>query len=211
MSRVYLWLEGELPLSLLFKCFKLFLLFLFEDLGPLKEIVIAIVVLVTLRHDIIGSRVYQWMKGMVSFGFGLYLLLLMLHFQLLLKLPLLLMLQELVDISLLPCTIYLGLECWLILVRVLSECLLINLRLLDRILDLLVTEYLFVPLMYRHMPLLLLINYLLCLPIDLWLLPEFFELPLGTEKLDPLLELLPPGGIIEEPLHSRVEHSLCHT
>lgn len=58
--------------------------------------------------------------------------------------------------------------------------------------------------MYRHMPLLLLIYHLLCLPIDLWLLSKFFELSLGTEKLDPLLKLLPPGGIIEEPLHSRV-------
>lgn len=139
MSRVYLWLEGELPLSLLFKCFELFLLFFFEDLGPLKEIIVAIVVLVTLRHDIIGYGVDLWMKGMVSFGFGLYLLLLMLHLQLLLKLPLLLMLQELVYISLLPCAIYLGLECWLILVRVLSQYLLINLRLLNRILCLLVT------------------------------------------------------------------------
>jgi len=92
MSRVYIWLEGELPLSLLFKCLELFLLFLFEDLGPLKEIVVAIVVLVALRHDIIGSGVDLWMKGVVSFGFSLYLLLLMLHLQLLLKLPLLLML-----------------------------------------------------------------------------------------------------------------------
>jgi hypothetical protein len=180
MRRIDLWLESELPLSLLFKCFELLLLFLFENLGPLKEIVVAIVVLVALRHDIIGSGVDLWMKGVVPFGFGLYLLLLMLHLQLLLKLPLLLMLQELVDISLLSSAIYLGLERWLILVRVLSECLLINLRLLDSILDLLVTEYLFVPLMYGHMPLLLLLDYLLSLPIDLWLLSEFFELPLGT-------------------------------
>ena len=211
MRRVYLWFEGELPLSQLFKCFELLLLFLFEDLGPLKEIVVAIVVLVALRHDIIGSGVDLWMKGVVTFGFRLYLLLLMLHLQLLLKLPLLLMLEELVDISLLASAIYFGLERWLILVRVLSECLLINLRLLQRILDLLVTEYLFVSLMYGHMPLLPLLDYLLCLPIDLWLLSEFFELPLGTEELDPLLELLPPGGIIEEPLHSRVQHSYCHT
>ena len=53
MRRVDFWFEGELPLSLLFKCFELLLLFLFEDLGPLKEVIVAIVVLVTLRHDII--------------------------------------------------------------------------------------------------------------------------------------------------------------
>ena len=48
MRRVDLWFEGEVPLRLLLKCFELLLLFLFEDLGPLKEVVVAIVVLVTL-------------------------------------------------------------------------------------------------------------------------------------------------------------------
>ena len=211
MGRVYLWLEGELLLCLLLKCFELLLLFLFENLGPLKKVDVAIVVLVTLRYDIVGSGVDLWMKSMVTFGFRLYLLLLMLHLQLLLKLPLLLMLKEFSNISLLPCAIYLGLKCWLILVRVLPECLLINLRLLYRVLDLLITDDLFVPLMNRHMSVLFPLDYLLCLPIDLWLLSEFFELPLGTEKLNPFLELLPPCGIIEEPLHSRVEYSLCHT
>jgi len=211
MRRVNLWFECELPLRVLLKCFKLLLFFLFEDLGPLKEVVVAIVVLVTLRHDIIRSGVDLWMKGMVTFGFGLYLLLLMLHLQLLLKLPFLLMLEELSNISLLACAIYLGLECGLILVRVLSERLLINLRLLQRVLDLLVADYLFVPLVYGHMPLLLPLDYLLGPPIDLRLLSEFLELLLGTKQLDPLLQLLPPRGIVEEPLHSRVEYGLCHT
>ena len=67
MRRVNLWFECELPLRVLLKCFELLLLFLFEDLSPLKEVVVAIVVLVTLRHDIIRSGVDLWMKGMVTF------------------------------------------------------------------------------------------------------------------------------------------------
>ena len=181
MRRVDLWFEGELPLRLLLKRFELLLLFLFEDLGPLEEVDVAIVVLVALRHDIVRGGIDLWMKGMITFGFGLYLLLLMLHLQLLLKLPLLLMLEELRNISLLACAIDLGLERGLILVRVLPECLLLYLRLLQRILDLLVTDYLFVPLVYGHMPVLLPLDYLLGPPVDLGLLSEFLELPLGTE------------------------------
>ena len=79
MSRVDIGFEGELLLCLLLKCFELLLLFLFVNLDPLKEIVVAIVVLVTLRDDIIGSGVYLWMKSMVTLRFGLYLMLLMLH------------------------------------------------------------------------------------------------------------------------------------
>jgi hypothetical protein len=67
MRRIDLWFEGELPLRLFLKCFELLLLFLFEDLGPLKEVVVAIVVLVALRYDIIGSGIDLWMKGMVTF------------------------------------------------------------------------------------------------------------------------------------------------
>lgn len=121
----------------------------------------------------------------------------MLHLQLLLKLPLLLMLEELRNISLLACAIDLGLECGLILVRVFPKRILINLRLLQRVLDLLVADYLFVSLVYGHMPVLLPLDDLLRPPIDLGLLSEFLELPLGTEQLDPLLQLLPPRGIIE--------------
>ena len=151
------------------------------------------------------------MKGMITFRFGLHLLLLMLHLQLLLKLPLLLVLEELHNISLIACAIDLGLERGLILVRVLPECLLLYLRLLQRILDLLVADYLFVPLVYGRMPVLLPLDYLLGPPIDLGLLSEFLELPLGTEQLDPLLQLLPPRCIVEEPLHCRVQNGLCHT
>ena len=179
MSRINLWLKSKTFLSLLLQSFQFFFFLVFEDLNSFKKVFIE-VIFVTLRDNFIRSGVDLWLKSAISLGLSLNLLLLVLHFELSLKLPLLLMLKELIQVSLLACFINLGFECWLKLIWILFENLLINLCLLDCILDLLITDYLLISFMYGHVLISLLFYNLMCLLIDLWLLPKFLELSFST-------------------------------
>jgi hypothetical protein len=106
--------------------------------------------------------------------------------------------------------ISLGLESRLVLIRVLFECLLVDLCLLDLILDLLFIDDLLVPLVNGHVLLDLPLYDLGCLLVDLGLLSELLQLSLGTQQLDALLRLLSASGIFEQSLYSSVQDCLGH-